>query len=273
MHLDVVDLRAFYYRTRLGRTAQRHLQAVLRGIWPDTSGLTVAGFGFAAPFLRPFLGDARRVVCLMPAPQGVMPWPPGEPNCSVLVEETLWPVGAGFIDRMIVAHGLETCDRPDALLQEIWRTLAPGGRAMFIIPNRSGTWARRDATPFGHGRPYSTGQVEKLLRRHNFLVESHASALFAPASGHRFWLRTSGFWERLGRRFDASLLAGALIVEASKQVYAAPKSGSKVSVRGPLQVLGDLAGPVPEPARWQGRDACSPRPALRPDGRGSRKAG
>ena len=31
MHLDVVDLRAFYYRTRLGRSAQRALQEALRG--------------------------------------------------------------------------------------------------------------------------------------------------------------------------------------------------------------------------------------------------
>ena len=55
MHLDVLDLRAFYYRTRLGRSAQRVLQEALRGLWPDTRGLAVVGFGFAAPMLRPFL--------------------------------------------------------------------------------------------------------------------------------------------------------------------------------------------------------------------------
>ena len=58
MHLDVLDLRAFYYRTRLGRSAQRALQEALRGLWPDTRGMTVVGFGFAAPMLRPFLADA-----------------------------------------------------------------------------------------------------------------------------------------------------------------------------------------------------------------------
>jgi hypothetical protein len=114
MHQDVLDLRAFYYRTRLGRAAQRALQEALRGLWPDTRGMTVVGYGFATPLLRPFLPDARRVLALMPAPQGVMPWPAGGPNVCVLVEETQWPVAAGTVDRLIVAHGLETCESPDA---------------------------------------------------------------------------------------------------------------------------------------------------------------
>ena len=165
MHLDVLDLRAFYYRTHLGRLAQRALQEALRRLWPETRGLTVVGYGFAAPMLRPFLADARRVLALMPSPQGVMPWPPGGPNVAALVEETHWPIEAASVDRLIVAHGLETCERPDALLAEIWRVLAPGGRAIFIVPNRSGLWARRDATPFGYGRPYSLGQLEAVLRQ------------------------------------------------------------------------------------------------------------
>ena len=82
MHLDVLDLRAFYYRTRLGRAAQRALQEALRSLWPDTSGMTVVGFGFAAPMLRPFLRDARRVIGLMPGQQGVMPGPPGPRTCA-----------------------------------------------------------------------------------------------------------------------------------------------------------------------------------------------
>ncbi len=248
MHLDVVDLRAFYYRTRLGRTAQRAIQQALRGLWPQTRGLGVVGFGFAAPMLRPFLTDAARVVSLMPGQQGVMPWPAGAPNVSVLVEETAWPITAGGVDRLIVAHGLETCERPDALLDEMWRVLAPGGRIAFIVPNRAGIWARRDVTPFGFGRPYSFGQIETLLRRHRFQPERQSAALYAPPSHRRFWLQTAPFWERLGRRFEPRLLAGVLIVEASKQLYATPPpSGSRVIVPGPLDVLEGLTGPRPEP--------------------------
>lgn len=248
MHLDVVDLRAFYYRTQLGRSAQRAIQESLRALWPETHGMAVAGFGFAAPLLRPFLGEAERVLALMPAQQGVMPWPAGAANVSVLVEETLWPLASSSIDRLIVAHGLETCERPDALLDEIWRVLAPSGRVVFIVPNRSGIWARRDATPFGVGRPYSFGQLESLLRKHRFLPERQAAALYAPPTHRKFWLRSSHLLERLGRRFEPRLLAGALVVEASKQVYARPgPPGARVFVPGPLDVLEGLAGPRPEP--------------------------
>ena len=256
MHLDVLDLRAFYYRTRLGRSAQRVLQEALRGLWPDTRDLAIVGFGFAAPMLRPFLADARRVLALMPGPQGVMPWPAGAPNVSVLVDEIRWPVAAGTVDRLIVAHGLETCERPDELLPEIMRVLAPGGRVVFIVPNRSGLWARRDVTPFGYGRPYSVGQLEGLLRTHRLAPERHAAALYAPPSHRKFMLQTAHFWERLGRRFEPRVIAGALLVEASKQVYARPpSSGSRVAVPGPFDVLEGLTRPSPEPVRGHGRAA------------------
>ncbi len=72
MHQDVLDLRSFYYRTKLGRSAQRALQESLRTLWPDTTGMVVAGFGFAVPVLRPFFTDAERVMGLMPSQHGVM---------------------------------------------------------------------------------------------------------------------------------------------------------------------------------------------------------
>ena len=258
MHLDVVDLRAFYYRTKLGRVAQRVLQDALVDLWPDTAHETVAGFGFAAPLLRPFLAKSRRVISLMPAQQGVMAWPQGEPNHSVLVEETNWPLQAGFVDRLIVAHGLETCERADALMSEIHRVLAPGGHAIFIVPNRAGMWARRDATPFGFGRPYSTGQVESLLRKHNFMPERHTAALYVPPSHSRFWLRTDRLWEGLGRKLDAQMLAGALLVEAHKQVYATPRNGNKAAVTRPLEVLEGLAKPRPKPVARRGAHGLHP---------------
>lgn len=247
MHLDVVDLRSFYYRTKLGRRAKTVLQARIREMWPKTDGMTVAGFGFAAPMLRPFLTDARRVICLMPAEQGVMPWPSGAPNVSALIEETLWPLPTGFVDRILVAHGLETCERPGALLDEIWRVLSPAGRVLFVLPNRTGMWARRDATPFGFGRPYSVGQIEAQLRRHRFTPDRHGAALFGPPSHRQFWLRTAPVWEGLGRRLGLSATAGAILVEATKQLYLTPRDGTRESARSPLEILQGLR-PGPKPA-------------------------
>lgn len=248
MHLDVLDLRNFYYRTQLGRAAQRAIRTQVLALWPATAGQTVAGFGFAVPLLRPYLAEARRVVGLMPGPQGVMPWPAGMENVSVLCEETQWPLPTGLADRLIVLHGLETSEQPSLVLDEAARVLAPAGRALFIVPNRSGLWARRDGTPFGFGRPYSPAQLEAQIRQHGFTPERTMAALFVPPSDHRFWLRTAEFWEGAGRRFAPWLAGGVLMVEASKQVYAPTRGRLAASVRRPLKVLEGLGKPDPEPA-------------------------
>lgn len=247
MHLDVVDLRRFYYTTDLGRRTQRALRDELRALWPNVEGMNVLGFGFAAPFLRPFTAEAARTLCLMPAQQGVCPWPREGPNVSVLVEETLWPVASGFADRLIVAHGLETCERPNLLLEEIARVLAPGGKAVFLVPNRAGLWARRDATPFGYGRPYSRAQLERALEHHHLTIERETAALYLLPSHRRFWLRLAPAFERIGQRLDAQRLAGVSMVEVTKLVFITPKSGAKEAARSPIRVLGTLQ-PAPKPA-------------------------
>ena len=143
MHLDVLDLRNFYYRTQLGRVAQRAIRDQVVKHWPPVAGQTVAGFGFAVPLLRPYLQPSRRVIGLMPGPQGVMPWPAGMENVSALCEETAWPLPTGLVDRLVLMHGLETSENPSAVLEEAGRVLAPGGRALFVVANRAGLWARR----------------------------------------------------------------------------------------------------------------------------------
>ncbi len=248
MHLDVVELRAFYDRTGLGRIARNHLQSELAKLWPDASGLTVVGFGYSSPVLRPFLEHAERVINLMPTQQGVAPWPRNGPNTSTLVEETQWPLEAGSVKRLIVTHGLETCERPHDLLDEVWRVLAADGKVVFIVPNRAGLWARRDSTPFGYGRPYSLSQLETMLKRHRFEIETHINALYGPPSHRPFWLRTHRFWNGIGKRLHARFAAGVLMVEASKQVYVMPRSGLRETVRGGLEVLEGLAQPRPEPS-------------------------
>ncbi len=248
MHLDVLDLREFYYRSLLGRAAQKGVRDRVVQLWSpqDVQGQSVVGFGFAVPLLRPYLSTARRVVGLMPAQQGVMSWPAGEANVAVLAEETMWPLETGSVDRLIVMHGLETSDRPKTLLDECWRVLGPGGKAIFIVPNRAGLWARRDGTPFGFGRPYSNSQLEAQLKAHDFVPGRHLSALFAPPSDKRFWLRSTSFWERFGRAAPW-LAGGVLLVEVKKQVLAPRPPGLVSRARKPLRVLEGLVAPEVKP--------------------------
>lgn len=237
MHLDVQDLRNFYYRSELGHAVQKTLREHIAEFWPEAHGQTVAGFGFAVPFLRPYLENSRRVVGLMPGPQGVIGWPRGRPNISVLCEETMWPIETGHVDKLLVVHGLETSERPSDLMAECFRVLGPGGSALFIVPNRAGLWSRSDSTPFGFGRPYSQTQLENQLRSHDFLPERHDTCLFQPPSERPFWRRTAGMWERIGARLTLALAGGVLIVEATKRTQAPGGPGLRERVRKPLGVL------------------------------------
>ena len=247
MHLDVLDLRTFYYRTQLGRTAQRAIRDQIADYWTEAHGQTVVGFGFAAPLLRPYLADARRVTALMPGPQGVMHWPAGMKNVSVLCEETLWPIETDSVDKLLVLHGLETSQHPIALLDECYRVLKPEGRAIFIVPNRAGLWSRGDSTPFGFGRPYSQGQLDAMLRAIGLTPSRHGAALYHPPSTKRFWLKTSKFWETVGGSVTNRFAGGVLVIEVTKQVPAPPRTGLPEAIRRPLRVLDGIATPEPKP--------------------------
>jgi SAM-dependent methyltransferase len=217
MSLDVIDLRNFY-GTPLGAVARRLVGLKIRTRWPDVTGQTVAGIGFAAPYLSVFREEAERVIALMPATQGVLEWPPGGPFAAALVEETELPLPDASIDRALAVHVLEEADSALETLREIWRILAPGGTVILVAPNRRGVWARSDATPFGHGRPFSRGQLTQLLRDALFSPIGWAEALYMPPVRRSWVLRSAVVWERIGARFSLPF-PGVHIVEASKQVF------------------------------------------------------
>jgi SAM-dependent methyltransferase len=154
MSIDVVDLRNFYGQ-RLGVVARRFVGRGVRALWPDTAGQRVLGIGYTTPYLGLFREEAERCLAFMPAGQGVLKWPTARPALSALVDENELPLTDGAVDRVLLVHALEMTNDPAALLREVWRVLAAGGRLLAVVPNRRGVWARMDTTPFGHGRPYS----------------------------------------------------------------------------------------------------------------------
>ncbi len=218
MWTDVVDLRDFY-ETALGQTARRLIRRRLRGLWPDVRGLRVLGLGFASPYLWPFLGEAERVAAIMPASQGVLPWPADGPGRTVLADEAELPLPDCSFDRIVLIHALESTEQVRAMMREIWRVLADGGRLVVVVPNRRGIWARLERTPFGNGRPYTVGQINRLLRDSLFTPLARTGALVLPPTNSRMALRFAPAVERIGQPW-CETLAGVILVEAAKQIYA-----------------------------------------------------
>ena len=217
MRLDVTDLRAFY-ATPLGVTTHRIVARTLHGFLGSVSGLRVLGLGYAVPYLGPVHCIAERTLAFMPATQGVVNWPGAGRSCSALADPTMMPLPDAAIDRVILVHALEAVESPTELLREVWRTLTPGGRMILVVPNRRGVWARRDATPFGHGQPYSRSQLGRLMRDTLFLPEDWAETLYMPPLRSRLMLQTAGAWERVGTGLSLPF-AGLHVVHATKQLY------------------------------------------------------
>jgi SAM-dependent methyltransferase len=219
MSMDVVDLRTFYAQ-RLGTVARRFIGRGIRARWEDTRGQRVLGIGYATPYLGLFREEAERCLAFMPAVQGVVKWPSSRPALSALVEENELPLPDAAVDRVLLVHALEMSHDAGALLREVWRVLASGGRLLAVLPNRRGLWARMDTTPFGHGRPYSRSQITHLLRDTWFTPTGWAEVLYVPPIPRNWFLRSAIAWERTGSAISAPF-AGVHIVEATKQVYRA----------------------------------------------------
>ncbi|HEY0441993.1 MAG TPA: methyltransferase domain-containing protein [Xanthobacteraceae bacterium] len=217
MSIDVVDLRHFYAQP-LGTVARRFVGRGIRERWRDTRGMRVAGIGYPTPYLGLFREEAERCLALMPAAQGVMKWPTQRPTLSALVEDTELPLADNAVDRLLLVHALEMSHDAMALLREVWRVLAAGGRLMAIVPNRRGLWARMDTTPFGHGRPYSRAQITHLMREAWFTPTGWSEALYIPPIPRNWFLRSAAAWEHTASSISAPF-AGVHIVEAMKQVY------------------------------------------------------
>jgi SAM-dependent methyltransferase len=233
---DAIDLRDFY-RTSLGQIAQRTIRNRIRATWDNVSGLNVLGFGYATPYLLPFREEAQRVVAAMPAQQGVLHWPADGPGSVTLCDETEIPLPDVSIDRVLMVHGLECSEQLRPMLREIWRVLADGGRLLAVVPNRRGIWARLDRTPFGHGYPYTPGQLNRLLRDTLFQPLRVQSALFVPPSRSRMVMASALAWENIGMRWFPTF-SGVLMIEAGKEIYAAtPEPAGKRRRRRYVQVL------------------------------------
>ncbi len=215
---DVLDLRDFY-ATGLGLTARRLLRLKLRQLWPKVAGERVLGFGYAVPYLGLWQGEAERAISIMPAEQGVLHWPPDGRNATALAEETHLPLPDSSMDRVVLVHAVESSEALRGMLREVWRVLADGGRLIVIVPNRRSLWARLERTPFGHGRPFSIGQITRLLRDSMFTPLRSEKALIMPPFRSRLLLAWAPAWDLYGSKMFG-FLAGALLIEASKQVYA-----------------------------------------------------
>ena len=198
MRRSIEELRTFYGEPA-GALARRLLARRLEDAWGEAASCDVLGVGYATPWLDAFVG-ARRVVAAMPGGQGVELWPPAGRNRTVLVDDRRLPFAAGSFDRILLVHALEEAEDAAGLLTEAVRALAPAGRIILIAAARGGLWSRVEATPFGHGRPFTRRQLEQLVRAAGLDVRQILTCSELVSSNEVFFAATG--------ITDGSLLSG-----------------------------------------------------------------
>ncbi len=256
MRRDVLDLRRFY-ATPLGQAAREMIRRKVVEAWNGVTGLDVLGLGYATPFLDGLEG-ARRTVAAMPAAQGVEAWPAGARNLASLMDETALAFPNALFDRILVAHGLEEADEPLDVLREVWRVLAPSGRVIIVAASRLGVWSDAEHTPFGHGRPFTRGQLELLVREAELEPLAWSRALYAPPLA---W--TAGWaegFEQVGSRLWPQF-SGLILLEAVKRTFAVkPKLAAPRGRRHAGALKPATAGPLfgPEAAARLDRPPFAP---------------
>jgi SAM-dependent methyltransferase len=209
-----------YYRSPLGNISRALVRKEVVRFAGNVKGLRILGLGFATPYLRFALGSAERIIAAMPARQGASAWPREGPSHTVLCDPLELPLTDAAVDLIVAVHMFEHAADTEELMRELWRVSAPNAQLIVVVPKRRGTWSALDTTPFGDGRAFSRGQLERLLRDHSFVPEQWRDALYLPPSQHPLVLKSTRFFERAGRLFGPTF-AGVHCVLARKQLFPA----------------------------------------------------
>jgi hypothetical protein len=221
---DISTLRQFYASPLGFHTAKLLEQSVL-SLCPPQSNLRVYGYGYAVPLLNAYRKQSN-VLAIMPGTQGAVRWPEDTLPRVTLITENRWPLADASADIVIMLHALEQAGHERAILREAWRVLSPQGKLLVIAANRHSIWTRLERTPFGHGRSYTKRQLRRLLKDCQFNPRQSGGALVLPP------FSAQGL-QRVAAQCDAALtgifcgIAGAIVMEANKDIYAITPVGGK----------------------------------------------
>ena len=217
MLYDVSKINTFYNHSH-GQIVAKLLREDLSNIWEPSKTTSNLAVGF------PFYFFPEDIICpvLMPVEIGGIAWAHNQEIYTAIIDSNSWPLESDSIDCIFISHALEFIPDHHSFLMEAGRVLKSAGKLILLVPHRRGLWLRTETTPFGHGTPFSKGQIFRLLKNTGLNPEKCTSSLFLPPFAYKLPEALSNKIEVVGEHL-LQLLGGVLIVEATKMVYAEPK--------------------------------------------------
>ena len=217
MLYDVGKINTFYNHSH-GQIVAKLLREELSNIWEPSKTTSNLAVGF------PFYFFPEDIICpvLMPVEIGGIAWAHNQEIYTAIIDSNSWPLESDSIDCIFISHALEFITDHHSFLMEAGRVLKSAGKLILLVPHRRGLWLRTETTPFGHGTPFSKGQIFRLLKNTGLNPEKCTRSLFLPPFAYKLPEALSNQIEIVGEHL-LQLLGGVLIVEATKMVYAEPK--------------------------------------------------
>lgn len=206
--------------------------------------LQIDRLGFGYPFM---CLPSITMPVLVPSEMGALAYGHGDEVMTASVLSNAWPIASDSMNQIIICHGLEFCHDGTACLSEANRVLASSGELVLMTPNRRSFWVRDETTPLGHGRPFSKGQITKLLTKTGFTMTHLSRAVFLPPMGLRAPYRMAKAWNHIGQ-FGWGLFGGVMIIKATKLRYAKKPKGRDAVMVSLSGALRPVSRPASQPA-------------------------
>lgn len=134
-----------FYAAPAGLLLAGEITAFLDVAWKDSDlhRRHMMCFGFPPPGLKAKAARARSFSLLCPPFVGAVPWVEKGLSHVAVVEPYRLPLREGCFDRVLICHAFEYLEDPLSFVEELWRALAPGGRAIFLVANKRWPWHRK----------------------------------------------------------------------------------------------------------------------------------
>ena len=221
-----------YYHSMTGRLVAQMLRGPLQNAINPSAQIDRIGFGY--PYM--FLPQSIDMPVLIPEEMGALAWADPSGVMSVCASSAAWPFESESADQIIMTHGLEYAHDPAACLTEACRVLKGAGQLIVMVPHRRSLWVRNEASPFGHGRPFSKSQLLKLIKEAGFEVTKSERQLHLPPIGFSFGFGMAKLINQIGKH-GWGVFGGVIILQATKLVYA-----KRPSQNQPIKALSGLFG-------------------------------
>lgn len=220
MRQSTATLEAFY-NSRLGAAVGHRVRERVSDLWGACDRQSVLGIGYSLPVLQLWQSEQQTCLAAIPEDMHQRATPSQAARRVVITPDHRLPFNDSEFDKIILMHALEEAEHPRHLMREAWRVLAPEGRMIVIVTNRRGVWSLNDGCAFGHGQPWTRGQLSQFLSDGLFQVTASSTAVFMPPVDWYLVTSASRLLERTGERLLPSF-GGLILIEAVKRIYAEP---------------------------------------------------